>query len=104
MLSERGIRLQIIQRTASPPCFVPLCLSVVGKADDPASLSERAPFCERYGWMDRTAHPVVLVVPPGDRQPRLLLALLLVGRVGVVAMERSRRPFVLQLSKTQFEL
>ena len=47
--------------------------------------------------------PVVLVVPPGDRQPHLLLALLLVGRVGVVAVERDGGGVVVQLVESHAE-
>jgi hypothetical protein len=43
-------------------------------------------------------------VPPGDRQPQLLLAFLLVGRVGVVAVERDRRRVVVQLVESHAEL
>ena len=48
--------------------------------------------------------PVVLVVPPGDRQPHLLLAPLLVGRVGIIAVERDGGGVVVQLVEPHSEL
>src|SRR4051794_8777752 len=95
---------QFLSFPASPPCFGPPYLSVVGKADDPASLSERAPFCERDEWMDRTAHPMVLVVAPGDgeAEPPAEGAFPLGGLV--IAVERDGGGIVVQLVECDVEL